>query len=107
MDGSKWTVELTSITLGDTVLLDNSLEWGLVDTNVPGIGLTEEHFYHVAGMLTKNDLTIRCDERDCLGMNRCSDYEGVLPDFKFTISTKKTYYIASEKLLLDLPVDGY
>ena len=39
LDGSKWTIEVTDARYGDTVLVDDSLEWGLADTNSAGIGL--------------------------------------------------------------------
>lgn len=80
LDGSKWSLELTSIKLGDIVLEDNSLEWGIVDSSAAGIGLPQEHFLVVRDLLTK-DQTIFCDNKDCLGMNSCSDYEDILDDF--------------------------
>ena len=40
-------------------------------------------------------------------MNSCSDYKGIVEDFKFTISKKKTYYISGEQLTMDIPIDGY
>ena len=40
-------------------------------------------------------------------MNSCSDYEGMLPDYQFTISSKKTYTIPGDNLLLNIPIDGY
>lgn len=55
LDGSKWSIELTSMKLGDDVLEEDSLEWGLVDSNVPGIGLREEHFNRTAAMLKDYD----------------------------------------------------
>ena len=96
LDGSKWTVEVTDARYGDTVLVDDSLEWGLADSNVPGIGLRDDHFNFIAEILKSKDQTIFCDDHDCLGMNRCSDYDGLLEDFKFTISKRKTYYIAGD-----------
>lgn len=40
-------------------------------------------------------------------MNRCSDYEGTIPDFEFTVSNRKNFTIVGDKLLMDMPMDGY
>ena len=40
-------------------------------------------------------------------MNSCSDYKGMLPDYHFTISSKRNYTIPGDNLLLDIPIDGY
>jgi len=107
LDGSSWAVEVTDAKFGDSVILSHWLEWGVADTNVPGLGLKEDHFKQTADILTEIDPTIFCDDENCLGMNACSDYAGRIPDYEFGISNKKNYTIAGDKLLLDIPMDGY
>jgi len=107
LDGSSWAIEVTDANFGDTTILSHWLEYGIADTNVPGIGLKGEHFEKVSDILTALDPTIFCDDENCLGMNSCADYEGRISDFEFTVSNKKNYTIPGDNLLLDIPMDGY
>ena len=72
-----------------------------------GIGLIPEHFSAIASVLIESDPTIFCDERQCLGMNRCEDYKGKLDDLELTFNRGKTYTIPGDRLLLNIPLDGY
>ena len=57
--------------------------------------------------MTESDPTIFCDDRNCLGMNRCEDYKGQLDDLELTFNRRKTYTVSGDRLLLDIPMDGY
>ena len=107
LDGSSWAVEVTDSYFGNTTIVQKWLEYGIADTNVPGIGLIGKHFKTVSDILTEIDPTIFCDDDNCLAMNSCADYVGRIPDFEFTISGKKNYTIPGDNFLLDIPIDGY
>ena len=40
-------------------------------------------------------------------MNRCEDYKGKLDDLELTFNRRKTYTIPGDRLLLNIPLDGY
>ena len=61
LDGSSWAIGITEISFGETTIMSHFVEWGIVDTNAPGLGLKGKHFKEVSDILVDIDPTIFCD----------------------------------------------
>mmetsp|Transcript_32892 Transcript_32892/g.40665 ORF Transcript_32892/g.40665 Transcript_32892/m.40665 type:complete len:285 (+) Transcript_32892:804-1658(+) len=100
--GWKWQTDLTDAYLGEQKLFIHDFKWVEINSGYAGIGLTSEDFEKASRLILNVDPTeIYCDDTYCFGKNACNNYADLLPDLKFTLSSRVTYTVPGHKLVQD------